>query len=144
MQLDCNALCECWDSCSGTQYCVCKACKELHPDAASDTQFFTIKDAAASSGAASADIAATTSGTAGRRLLQTAENVTQQLSAVLAKVDVLRNAQDSISGQMSALQSQVDKANLLAEARAASTTLQDLIAGECGFNHDASWKRTTS
>lgn len=130
MQLDCNALCECWDSCGSSQYCLCSACKDLHPDAAADTQFFTIKDAAASSGAASADIAATTSGTAGRRLLQTADNVTQQLSAVLAKVDVLRSAQDSISGQMSALQSQVDKANLLAEARAASTTLQDLIAGE--------------
>eukprot|EP00883_Tetradesmus_obliquus_P001212 jgi/Sobl393_1/11292/SZX78320.1 len=128
MQLDCNALCECWDSCGSRQYCLCSACKDLHPDAAADTQFFTIKDAAASSGAASADIAATTSRTAGRRLLQTADNVTQQLSAVLAKVDVLRSAQDSISGQMSALQSQVDKANLLAEARAASTTLQDLIA----------------
>ncbi|WIA39913.1 hypothetical protein OEZ86_013355 [Tetradesmus obliquus] len=128
MQLDCNALCECWDSCGSSQYCLCSACKDLHPDAAADTQFFTIKDAAASSGAASANIAATTSGTAGRRLLQTADNVTQQLSAVLAKVDVLRSAQDSISGQMSALQSQVDKANLLAEARAASTTLQDFIA----------------
>lgn len=132
MQLDCNALCECWDTCGDTQYCVCQACQGLHPDAASDTQFFTIKDAAASAGAAQADIIATTTAASSRRrLLQSsADNITAELQAVLQKVDVLRGAQDSISGQMTALQSQVDKANLLAEARAASTKLQDLITGE--------------
>ncbi len=130
MQLDCNALCECWDTCGDDQYCTCDACQALHPDAASDTQFFTIKGAAASAGAAAADIAGTPVG-ASRRLLQatTADNITLQLSDVLAKVDVLRNAQDSISGQVVALQSQVDKANLLAEARAANTKLQEIIAG---------------
>jgi hypothetical protein len=56
--------------------------------------------------------------------------VTTQLADVLLRVDTLRDAQSGITGQLNALQSQVDKANLLAEARAASTTIQDLIAGE--------------
>lgn len=104
----------------------------MNADAAQDNQFFTIKDAAASSGAASADIIAST-GNAGRRmLLQTSstDNITAQLSQVLVQVDTLRAAQDSISGQMTALQGQVDKANLLAAARAANTNLQDLITGD--------------
>lgn len=130
-QLDCGALCECWDSCTGNTYCSCPACRELHPDAAQDTQFFTIRDAAATSGAASADMIPDTGSTGRRRLLQSSgtENITAQLAEVLVKVDVLRGSQDSISGQITALQSQVDKANLLAEARAANTKLQDLIAG---------------
>jgi hypothetical protein len=45
-------------------------------------------------------------------------------------VDTLKDAQAGITGQLNALQSQVDKANLLAEARAASTTIQDLITGQ--------------
>lgn len=48
---------------------------------------------------------------------------------MLLKVDTLNTAQSGITGQLSALQSQVDKANLLAEAMAVSTTIQDLIAG---------------
>jgi hypothetical protein len=45
------------------------------------------------------------------------------------QVDSLKDAQAGITGQLNTLQSQVDKANLLAEATAASTALQDLIAG---------------
>lgn len=68
-------------------------------------------------------------GGSGRRLQQAAADVTSQLADVLLKVDTLRDAQAGITGQLNALQSQVDKANLLAEARAASTTIQDLITG---------------
>jgi hypothetical protein len=113
-------------------YCTCPACQALAPDAASDSQFFTIRNAASSSGAASANIIAgvgVNAGT-GRRLMQSAADVTAQLADVLTKVDTLKNAQSGITGQLTALQSQVDKANLLAEARAASTTIQDLITGE--------------
>jgi len=135
MQQDCNTLCQCESSCGDTSYCTCQACEAFAPDAASDTQFFTIKTAAASSGAASADIIAglgTSGGGAGRRLQQTAADVSAQLAAVLLKVDSLREAQSGVTGQLNALQSQVDKANLLAEARAASTTIQDLITGGWG------------
>lgn len=69
-------------------------------------------------------------GGTGRKLQQAAADVTTQLADVLLRVDTLRDAQSGITGQLNALQSQVDKANLLAEARAASTTIQDLIAGE--------------
>jgi hypothetical protein len=58
--------------------------------------------------------------------------VTAQLAAVLSRVDTLRDAQAGVTGQLNALQSQVDKANLLAEVRAASTTVQDLITGGSG------------
>lgn len=58
MQQDCNTLCECWGFCGGNSYCTCGACETLAPDAASDSQFFTIQSAAASSGAASASIIA--------------------------------------------------------------------------------------
>lgn len=57
-QLDCNALCECWGSCGADSYCTCSACEALAPDAASDSQFFTIQNAAATSGAASASVIA--------------------------------------------------------------------------------------
>lgn len=136
MQLDCNTLCECWGSCGANQLCTCASCQALAPDAASDSQFFTIKNAAASSGAASASIIAALGGggaTSGRKLQQTAADVTSQLAGVLSQVDTLRSAQSGITGQLSALQSQVDKANLLAEARAASTTVQDLITGACVY-----------
>lgn len=131
-QVDCDTLCECWDSCTGNTFCSCSACTQMHADAALDTDFLTIQDAAAKGGAASADIIASTSpsSNSGRRLLQSAtQNITDQLATVLASVSTLSSAQDSIAGQMSALQSQVDKANLLAAARAASTTVQDLITG---------------
>lgn len=132
MQVDCNTLCECWGSCAPGAVCVCPACHALLADAASDPQFFTIRSAAASAGAASADvIAATSAAPPGRRLLQAAPDVTAALAGVLAKVDELRGSQASLAGQVTALQGQVDKANLLAEARAASTKLQDLIAGVC-------------
>jgi hypothetical protein len=103
----------------------------LSLDAASDTQFFTIQNAAASSGAASAGIIAGLGVGSGRKLLQSAADVTAQLAAVLSRVNTLKDAQAGITGQLNALQSQVDKANLLAEARAASTTIQDLITGNC-------------
>lgn len=57
-QLDCNTLCECYGSCGANSYCTCSACEALAPDAASDSQFFTIQNAAASSGAASASVIA--------------------------------------------------------------------------------------
>lgn len=139
-QLDCGTLCECWGTCSGNTYCSCQACDDMHADAAQDNQFFTIKDAAASSGAASADLIADTGSAGRRKLLQSSstDNITAQLSEVLVKVDTLRTAQDSISGQMTALQGQVDKANLLAEARAANTKLQDLITGRLD-TRSSSW-----
>jgi hypothetical protein len=135
VQQDCNALCECWGACdAGTQYCACAACQALHPDAASDEQFFTIQSAAATSGAASATIIAGLAGAAaGRRRLAQAADVSTQLADVLVKVDSLRAAQSGITGQLDQLQSQVDRANLLAEARAASTTIQDLITGGGGW-----------
>lgn len=58
MQQDCNTLCECWGSCGADSYCTCRACEALAPDAASDTQFFTIQNAAATSGAAQGNIIA--------------------------------------------------------------------------------------
>lgn len=129
-QVDCNTLCECWDSCGDNSYCTCSICEALSPDAATDTQFFTIQNAAASSGAASASIIAGLGAGSGRKLLQSAADVTAQLAAVLTRVDTLKDAQAGTTGQLNALQSQVDKANLLAEARAASTTIQDLITGK--------------
>lgn len=131
MQQDCNTLCECWTDCGANSYCSCDACEALAPDAASDSQFFTIRNAAASSGAATANIIAGVNPQGGsrRRLQQTAADVTNQLADVLLRVDSLKDAQAGVTGQLNALQSQVDKANLLAEARAASTTIQDLIAG---------------
>lgn len=66
--------------------------------------------------------------------------MTTQLADVLLKVDSLRDAQSGITGQLNALQSQVDKANLLAEARAASTTIQDLITGKSeGWGGGSNW-----
>jgi hypothetical protein len=56
--------------------------------------------------------------------------VIAQLAAVSSKVDTLRSAQDAVSSQVDALRSKVDQANLLAEARAANTRVQDLITGE--------------
>jgi hypothetical protein len=130
VQQDCDALCECWASCGSDSFCSCPACTTLHPDAASDSQFFTIQAAAATSGAASASIIAATTGASGRRLQQ-APDLSTQLADVLVKVDSLQAAQLGITGQLGLLQGQVDRANLLAEARAASTTIQDLIAGAC-------------
>lgn len=58
--------------------------------------------------------------------------VISALAAVSGKVDTLRAAQDSITAQVNALQAKVDQANLLAEARAANTQVQDLITGASG------------
>lgn len=58
MHQDCNTLCECWGSCGTDSYCTCRACEALAPDAASDTQFLTIQNAAATSGAAQGNIIA--------------------------------------------------------------------------------------
>jgi len=56
--------------------------------------------------------------------------VIAQLSVVSSKVDTLRSAQDSLTLQVDTLRGKVDQANLLAEARAANTRVQDLITGE--------------
>jgi hypothetical protein len=103
----------------------------MHRDAAVDSQFFTIKDAAASSGAARANLIADTGPAGHRRLLQSSSpDMTTQLGQVLARISDLRSAQSSITAQMDALQSQIDKANLLANARASDTKLLDLITGQ--------------
>ena len=52
-----------------------------------------------------------------------------------AKVDVLRSSQDGITAQVDTLRGQVDQANLLAEARAASTRVPDLINCEAWGGH---------
>lgn len=112
---------------------MCPACDNdatLHPDAARDSEFVTISTAVSASASASVSIADTTAPSGRRRLLQqTNADVTTALAGVAVKVDALQSSQASIGSQMTALQSQVDKANLLATARARDTSVLDLIKG---------------
>ena len=39
---DCNILCQCYGTCSSTQYCVCAACEALNFNAAADSSFMSI------------------------------------------------------------------------------------------------------
>ncbi|GBF96992.1 polycystin cation channel family [Raphidocelis subcapitata] len=129
LELDCGALCDCGvDGCAVGQICTCTACRQLRGDASADGEFTTVAAAATSSGALAA-LFAPMAAAGGRRRLMAATNddVLAALAGVSSKVGTLRAAQDAISGQVDALRGKVDQANLLAEARAANTRLQDLI-----------------
>ena len=141
LEQDCGALCSCGAAgCGAGEVCVCRACAALQGDAAADGEFMTIAAAASSSGAAAAAAAmfapvgaGGASGGGGgsgahRRLLAASnDEVIAELAAVSTKVDALRSAQDAAAAGVAALQARLDQANALAEARAASTRVQDLI-----------------
>ncbi|KAI8467677.1 MAG: hypothetical protein J3K34DRAFT_480735 [Monoraphidium minutum] len=130
LELDCAALCDCGDGgCGEGEVCSCQACRALQGDAAADGEFMTIAAAAASSGSTAAIFAPINAGGAGRRRLAATSNdeVIAQLALVSGKVDGLRAAQDAIAATVDGLRGRVDTANLLAEARAANTRVQDLI-----------------
>lgn len=137
LELDCGALCSCGSSgCAPGEVCVCAACRALQGDAAADGEFVTIAAAVTSSGGTAA-LFAPVGGSGGgggggssarRRLLEASnDEVIEKLSAVSAKVDALRSAQEGAASQVAALQGKVDQANALAEARASNTRVADLI-----------------
>jgi hypothetical protein len=129
-RLDCNAICECWGTCGGTEYCECDACVALNVNAAADTQFVDIRTIVTDQAAASASIADVTLAAGHRRrrsLLTTNEELATQLSSVLTQVGTVSTQQTSIATQMTTLKAQVDRANQLAEARANDNRLIDLI-----------------
>uniref|UniRef100_A0A7S0NBN4 Polycystin cation channel PKD1/PKD2 domain-containing protein n=1 Tax=Chlamydomonas leiostraca TaxID=1034604 RepID=A0A7S0NBN4_9CHLO len=122
-KLDCNTLCECYGTCTGDQMCLCEACDLLNKDAASDSSFVDISSVATAAANSIADLSQTGIG-GGRKLKQ---DTTSQLTAVLTQVGQVKTQQDNIASQMTKLQTQVDRANQLAEARANDNRLIDLI-----------------
>ncbi len=136
-RLDCNTLCECYNTCSATEYCECPACVALHENAADDDQFVSIRSVATDQAAAEASIARLGLGdlpsrrraTSRRSLQQTTnDELSAQLSNVLTQVGTVSTQQSTIKNQMDALAAQVSRANQLAEARANDNRLMELIA----------------
>eukprot|EP00210_Caulerpa_lentillifera_P005376 g5138.t1 len=116
-QEDCISLCECSTSCNPTQYCRCEACTSL-TEALRTMEYQSIQDLATGSNVP----------LNGRRLNQDeADSITEHLLNLSAGVTALRTGQADLETQVLSLESEVKRANALAEQRAEDNSLGELI-----------------
>ncbi|GIL44962.1 hypothetical protein Vafri_2402 [Volvox africanus] len=129
-RFDCNTICECFGTCSITEFCNCTACNGLGV-ATDDVQFGDIERVAVNktpiaplnnSGRHRSVLAG------GRRLQQNNDTeILTQLNTLVTSVGNLSTKQSDISAQMSDLKAQVDQANKIAQARANDNSVIDAI-----------------
>ncbi|KAG2499695.1 hypothetical protein HYH03_002630 [Edaphochlamys debaryana] len=138
-RLDCATVCECYGGCGAGQYCECAACAALNSNAALDAEFVDVRIAVPSQATSIAALNAAGVSSATRhhhhlhrhqhRSLQQVDPAVQSaLSGVVTRVVEVARAQNATAAQLAVMKAQVDRANALADARAADSRVLDQVA----------------